>query len=401
MSAERQLPEGWQWVTFGAVAREVTESTRTPIEDGFERYIGLDHFDPDSLSLKRWGMIEEDNPTFTKVFRAGQLLFGRRRAYQRKAAIADFDGICSGDIIVIEALPERLLPDLLPFVVQSDGFWENAIHTSAGSLSPRTKWANLAAYEFPLPPLDEQHRVAEILWAVEKTSEEWESSLGELRLARQILLNDLVSPSRMSSLKIYYFSQLTVGRKTQNGLYKPDQYYGRGIGIVHMGDIFAHDVITREVVKQQIELDASEAEQFTLIEGDLLFARRSIVADGAGKCALVGQLTSPLAFESSIIRARPDTELIVPMYLALWFQSIHGKKAVRRISRNSSIFGIASTDLQKIQVAIPPISAQHNMVTKITAFDTQAGRIISHIEQNTRLKQQLIQQLLQNGSNHV
>ncbi len=158
-------------VRFGDVAREVTESTHTPLEHGFECYIGLEHLEPESLKIRRWGLIGENATTFTRVFRAGQVLFGRRRAYQRKAAIAEFDGICSGDIIVMEAKPDRLLPELLPFIVQTEGFYEHAFSTSAGSLSPRTKWSALAKYEFALPPLDEQRRIAEILWEVGDTIE--------------------------------------------------------------------------------------------------------------------------------------------------------------------------------------------------------------------------------------
>jgi type I restriction enzyme S subunit len=130
-------------VRFGDVAREVTESTHSPLEDGFEYYIGLEHLDPESLKIRRWGLIEETETTFTRVLRAGQVLFGRRRAYQRKAALAEFDGICSGDIIVMEAKPDRLLPELLPFIVQTEGFYEHALSTSAGSLSPRTRCAPL------------------------------------------------------------------------------------------------------------------------------------------------------------------------------------------------------------------------------------------------------------------
>lgn len=87
-------------VKFGDVVREVNKHDRTPIENGLERYVGLDHIDPQSLKIKRWGLLAE-GITFTKQFRAGQVLFGRRRAYQRKAALADFDGICSGDILVL------------------------------------------------------------------------------------------------------------------------------------------------------------------------------------------------------------------------------------------------------------------------------------------------------------
>lgn len=113
-------------VKFGDVVREVNEHDRTPIENGLERYVGLDHIDPQSLKLKRWGSLAEDI-TFTKRFREGQVLFGRRRAYQRKAALADFDGICSGDILVFEAKEEYLLPELLPFLVHTDAFFEYAL----------------------------------------------------------------------------------------------------------------------------------------------------------------------------------------------------------------------------------------------------------------------------------
>lgn len=162
-----ELPERWRRVKFGDVVRNVDVAERNPLENGLERYIGLEHLDPESLHIKRWGLIEEGT-SFTRKFVKGQVLFGKRRAYQRKAAVAEFDGICSGDILVFEPDGDDLIPELLPFIVQSDGFFEKALKTSAGSLSPRTKWKDLASYEFTLPPKDEQYRIAEILWAVDE-----------------------------------------------------------------------------------------------------------------------------------------------------------------------------------------------------------------------------------------
>ncbi|OOF09690.1 type I restriction endonuclease subunit S, partial [Salinivibrio sp. MA427] len=89
-----------QTIKFGDICKEVKLTTKDPIGDGYERYIGLEHLDSGSLKVKRWGMIAEDSPSFTRVFKKGQLLFGKRRPYLKKAAIAEFDGICSGDIIV-------------------------------------------------------------------------------------------------------------------------------------------------------------------------------------------------------------------------------------------------------------------------------------------------------------
>ena len=145
------LKHGWTQVAFGDVVRLSRERCNNPAMDGLERYVGLDHLDPGDLTIRRWGNVS-DGVTFTNVFRTGQVLFGKRRAYQRKIAVATFDGICSSDIYVLESKYEQLLPDLLPFICQTDQFFEHAVGTSAGSLSPRTNWESLAAFMFALPP---------------------------------------------------------------------------------------------------------------------------------------------------------------------------------------------------------------------------------------------------------
>jgi hypothetical protein len=156
----------WHTVRFGDVVRNVDEAVRDPLTCDLERFVGLDHIDPESLRIKRWGLIA-DGTSFTRKFTTGQVLFGKRRAYQRKVAVADFDGLCSSDILVFEPADDQLLPELLPFIVQTEGFFQHALGTSAGSLSPRTRWRDLAAYVFTLPPLDEQRRIAEIMWAAD------------------------------------------------------------------------------------------------------------------------------------------------------------------------------------------------------------------------------------------
>ncbi|WNJ97338.1 restriction endonuclease subunit S [Vibrio ruber] len=140
-----------QTVKFGDICKEVKLTTKDPIGDGYERYIGLEHLDSGSLKIKRWGMIADDSPSFTRVFKKGQILFGKRRPYLKKAAIAEFDGICSGDIIVLEAKDIVEYSDILPFIIQSDVLWEWAIKTSSGSLSPRTKFNELKSCEITIP----------------------------------------------------------------------------------------------------------------------------------------------------------------------------------------------------------------------------------------------------------
>lgn len=139
--------------------------------------VGLEHLEPKELLLKNYS--SDPNTTFTKSFKAGQILFGRRRSYQQKASVATFDGICSGDIIVIEAIPEKVEPCLLPFIIQNEAFFNYSIIGSAGGLSPRVKWQHLANYEFDLPSLEEQRVLADKLWAAYEVKESYKNLLAQ------------------------------------------------------------------------------------------------------------------------------------------------------------------------------------------------------------------------------
>lgn len=157
-------------VKLGDVAREHKET----IKGDKSNYpiVGLEHLIPENIRLTQWDYNKEN--TFTKVFRKGCVLFGRRRAYLKKAVYVDFDGICSGDITVIEAIPGKILPELLPFVIQNDDLFDYAVGKSAGSLSPRVKWEHLKNYEFELPDIEKQHELAKILWSIVETKESYE-----------------------------------------------------------------------------------------------------------------------------------------------------------------------------------------------------------------------------------
>ena len=157
-------------VRLGDVAIEHKETCKTA-KNGYP-IVGLEHLIPEEITLSAWD--EGCDNTFSKVFRKGNVLFGRRRAYLKKASVAPFDGICSGDITVIEALPEKILPELLPFIIQNDALFDYAVGKSAGSLSPRVKWEHLQNYEFELPELNKQKELADILWAMDETKKSYQ-----------------------------------------------------------------------------------------------------------------------------------------------------------------------------------------------------------------------------------
>lgn len=159
----------WMRMPFGEFAHNVNERAE-PKDAQDEIYVGLEHLDPQCLHIRRWG--KGSDVTGTKLrFRKGDIIFGRRRAYQRKLAVAEFDGICSAHAMVVRAKPDKVLPEFLPFLMMSDRFMNRAVEISVGSLSPTINWTTLKLEEFDLPPLDQQRRIAKILWAVDEVHE--------------------------------------------------------------------------------------------------------------------------------------------------------------------------------------------------------------------------------------
>ena len=157
-------------VHLGDVAIEHKETCKE--DKSMYPIVGLEHLTPEQITLQNWDLNTKN--TFTKVFRKGNILFGRRRAYLKKAAVAPFDGICSGDITVIEAKEDKIIPELLPFVIQNYDLFDFAVGKSAGSLSPRVKWTHLQNYEFELPDKQKQHELAKVLWAIEDTRKSYQ-----------------------------------------------------------------------------------------------------------------------------------------------------------------------------------------------------------------------------------
>lgn len=175
-------------VRFGDICDEVKLTSKDPIADGYERYIGLEHLDSGSLKIKRWGNISEDNPSFTRVFKKGHILFGKRRPYLKKAAVAEFDGICSGDIIVLESKGQELTSELLPFLIQSNQFWSWAVQTSSGSLSPRTKFSALKEFEFTRPSTNEQLSLVKMANGLSALDSKYEQAISS---AKEVIDNIL------------------------------------------------------------------------------------------------------------------------------------------------------------------------------------------------------------------
>lgn len=148
---------------FDQIAFSISERVE-PQNTDLEIYYGLEHLDSNSIHLTRNGVPSDVEGTKLRVY-PGDIIFGKRRAYQRKAAICKVDAICSAHAMVLRANPKTIHPKLFPFFLHSDLFMNRAIDISVGSLSPTINWGTLKEQEFALPPIDQQEKLAELLWA--------------------------------------------------------------------------------------------------------------------------------------------------------------------------------------------------------------------------------------------
>jgi type I restriction enzyme S subunit len=177
--------------TFGDITDCIEKHDKKPLESGITRFIGLEFIEADDFNLQGFGEIEKGT-TFTKCFSIGDVLFGKRRAYLKKVAVADFDGICSGDILVLRANKAKMLHELLPYYVSSDAFINQAVTTSAGSLSPRTKWRDLAVLEIAVPDLKTQKIIVDVFQQLRKTQEQLNQQKTTLKNLKQKLLSEIL-----------------------------------------------------------------------------------------------------------------------------------------------------------------------------------------------------------------
>lgn len=191
--------KGWKRMPFGRFAESVNVRVE-PATAAEEVYVGLDDLDSGCLHIRRWG--KGSDVIGTKLrFQKGDIIFGRRRAYQRKLAVAEMDGICSAHAMVVRAKPEVVRPEFLPFLMMSDKFMRRAVEISVGSLSPTINWTTLKHEEFDLPPLDQQRRTAEILWAVDDVMESHLELTESTTNARKSFLRDTFATGRAASAK--------------------------------------------------------------------------------------------------------------------------------------------------------------------------------------------------------
>jgi type I restriction enzyme S subunit len=381
----------WTKVAFGDVVRNANLTEHDPEAAGLDRIVGLEHLDPENLHIRRWNTLE-NSTSFSRKFVPGQTLFGKRRAYQRKVAFAEFEGICSGDILTFEPEdPDVLLPELLPFICQTDAFFEHALGTSAGSLSPRTSWRALQDFEFPLPPIEEQKRIAEILWAADEVSERHSNTLAWVERLQRVAMAESF---RRDSSNLTLRAATDVCEKITVGIViKPASYYVKdgGIPALRSLNVFPQRFDLQELVYISEE-GHSKNQKSELHSGDVVIVRTGRPGDA---CVIRAEQAGFNAID--LIIARPGKD-ILPDYLSAFVNSDLAKRQFNR-----GIAGTAQThfnigEFKKLKISMVSVDKQGELLRDLQAIQTITSDISKHLLATQQLKRTLLNSLLWQAS---
>ncbi len=387
--------ETWEKVKFGDIAFEPKETVKDLSSKGIEHIVGLEHIEPDNIRLTRSKGIEKT--TFTKFFQEKDVLFGRRRAYLRKACISDREGVCSGDITVMRA-SDKVLPELLPFFVNNDYFFEHAIKHSAGGLSPRVKFKDLANFELWLPPIEQQRKISALLWSLEDLISSLKMTRSKLERYTYIksvsYFNNGVETSRPNDIK------LPAGWKLQEVKeIVPDIEYGisisipkneddNGVPILSTAEIDLDGKLDYDIVRS-INYSKRLVPRLILKTGDVIFNWRNS-AELIGKSAIFIQPESDsrdYTFASFLLRMRCDEKQANNHYFSLLFNYYRevgvflgmARKAVNQANFNK-------TEVYELLVPVPPYEEQVRIAKELNELKLAKRLIEEQVRKTVELR---------------
>lgn len=364
---------------FEQIAINSTEKKKPTEEDRFT-YLGLEHLDSGSLRVTRFG--SDVAPIGEKlVMHEGDVLFGKRRAYQKKVAIAPFDGIFSAHGMVLRPREDVIDKDFFPLFISSDYFLDAAIKISVGSLSPTINWRDLRNLEFNLPPLEEQRKLAKVLWAMNNTMEAYKKLI---KATEDLVKSQFIA--RFETIpEEYYLSLNEVCTLITDGTHQPPKFVDRGIPFLLVSNITGNK-LTYDTTKFITEETYNKLIRRTPVEiGDVLLS----TVGSYGHPALVTD-SQKFCFQRHIAFLKPNRNIVSGSFL---HAALLSENAQRQIE--SLVLGVAQKTLnlsaiKQIKIPIPCHRLQDEYVQLIQQSDKSKFEIEQALSELTATYKRII-----------
>jgi type I restriction enzyme S subunit len=376
--------KNWSRVRFGDVVRMLKEQT-DPVADGVERYVAGEHMETENVHIHKWGNVGDGylGPAFIRWFRKGQVLYGSRRTYLKKVAVAEWDGVTANTTFVLEAVEGKLMPELLPWLMLSERFTRHSVRESKGSTNPYINFPDIAKFEFDLPPLDQQRLIAEILWAVDETKQAFKKSAQAAAVVRRTKMQDAFSNKEYPTLTIRESGDVQLGRqrapKYQSGAFtKP---YLR-VANVFDGFMDYSDVL-------EMDFDERDFRTHCLSQGDILLNEgqsRELV----GRCAIYDGKLPECCFQNTLIRYRAGERVLTEYVFAFFQHCFHTGVFAAISSQTTSIAHLGADRFAKLRIPIPPKREQQKVAAAYAEIRNAELANAKHISRISELQSSII-----------
>jgi type I restriction enzyme S subunit len=368
----------WSTRSLGEVC-ELRRETVLPAKCPNARYIGLEHIDSGNPRLIRWGDSSEVSSLKSRFF-AGDVLFGKLRPYLRKAVLAEWDGICSTDILVLKPT-EDMLPEFFSYLVHTEAFVSHAISSTRGVNHPRTSWHSLAQFSFPLPSVGEQRAIARVLRAVQEAKEARQRELALERERKAALMDHLFTHGphdnarwKRSSLGELCSFQGGTQPPRSTFVFEPTNGYVRLLQIRDFESDQFPTYVSTKFNLHRVDVD------------DVLLARYG---------ASVGRILRGKsgAINVALMKATPS-ELLRKSFLYYFLQTERVQNYLRGLGGRSAQAGFNQGELGRLPIHLPPLNEQDEVVSVLDACETKAAMLNREVGLLDELFRTLLEELM-------
>ena len=371
---------------FTEIAINSTEKKK-PVEEDKFTYIGLEHLDSGTLTVSRWG--SDIAPIGEKlVMKKGDVLFGKRRAYQKKVGIAPFDGIFSAHGMVLRPREEVITKEYFPLFISSDYFLNEAIRISVGSLSPTVNWKDLKDLEFTIPSIEEQKRITPLIWAAIEAKNAYKEQIKCTDdLVKSQFIEMFGSPVTLEkewpimTIGDVATSQLGKMLNARNQTGNHQRYYLANRNV----QWFSLDLEDLRMM----DFDANDRRKYALQKGDLLVCEGGEI----GRCAIWNDEIEDCYIQNAVHRVRCDTQLISPLFLGhILYYHAQENGFSDIIGSKVTIAHLPADKLKAMKIFVPPIELQQQFEAIARQSDKSKFELQQAIEKVDNLIKSLIQQ---------
>ena len=355
------------------IVKEISERENSPSTSVYKRFVGLEHYESGNVEIKQSGSVDRLESAM-KVFKDGDILIARRNVYLRRAGVVHFSGLTSGDSIVLRPINQEI-KDILPFVFNSDSFWDFANRFADGSMSKRLSPKTLMEYEFVLPEGIDLKQLTDLLWAAYDLKESYKKLLvasDEMAKSRFVeMFGDLsYNPKQWRVLSVNQAVSEGIIEKPLDGNHggkhpKATDYVDSGIPFVMANDLRPDGIIDYDkcsfiTEKQALGLDKGFAKN-----GDVLLTHKGTI----GRTAIVKSPYPFIMLTPQVTYYRPKSKLIAS-FLKAYFDSDCFQSEIKRIaSIGSTRAYIGITAQLDLKLVVPPLSLQNEFAVFIEQLD--------------------------------